>query len=181
MAAVLFDKGRGIGGRVATRRIEGLQFDHGAQYVTSRESGFADVLADLSAKGAVAVWDDGSGRRPIVGRPGMSALAKALGAGLEVHQAALVTAIIPAGQGWTLRIGATDHAAARVVVTVPAPQVAGLLGAEHPQVVALAPVRLAPCLTLMAAIAAPAPFITRQDADDPLAWYCQRNFACGGT
>jgi predicted NAD/FAD-dependent oxidoreductase len=173
MAAVLFDKGRGIGGRVTTRRIEGLQFDHGAQYVTSRESGFADVLADLSAKGAVAVWDDGSGRRPIVGRPGMSALAKALGAGLEVHQAALVTAIIPAGQGWTLRIGATDHAAARVVVTVPAPQVAGLLGSDHPLVAALAPVRMEPCLTLMAATRAPAPFLSRRDPDEPLAWIAQ--------
>ena len=61
----------------------------------------------------------------------------------------------------------------RVVVTVPAPQVAGLLGPDHPLVAALAPVQMAPCLTLMAAITAPAPFVTRQDPDDPLAWIAQ--------
>jgi predicted NAD/FAD-dependent oxidoreductase len=170
---VLFDKGRGIGGRVATRRAEGLQFDHGAQYVTAREPGFAEVLAELSAKGAAAIWEEGSGRDPIVGTPGMSALAKALGAGLEVRQDALVATILPGGQGWTLRIADLDHAAAKVVVTVPAPQVAGLLGADHPLVAALAPVRMDPCLTLMAATPAPAPFRSRRDPDDPLAWIAQ--------
>jgi predicted NAD/FAD-dependent oxidoreductase len=170
---VLFDKGRGIGGRVATRRSEGLQFDHGAQYVTVQTPGFADVLADLLAKGAAAVWDEGSGRGVTVGTPGMSALARALGTGLEVRQDALVTALVPVGQGWTLRIGDLDHLAARVVVTVPAPQVAGLLGADHPLVATLAPVRMDPCLTLMAATPAPAPFRSRRDPDDPLAWIAQ--------
>lgn len=170
---VLFDKGRGIGGRVATRRADGLQFDHGAQYVTAQTPGFADVLANLSAKGAAAVWDEGSGRDLTVGTPGMSALAKALGAGLEVRQDALVTAVLPGGQGWTLRVGDLDHLSARVVVTVPAPQVAGLLGADHPLVATLAPVRMDPCLTLMAATPAPAPFRSRRDPDDPLAWIAQ--------
>ncbi len=32
LAPVVLDKGRGIGGRVATRRVEAMQFDHGAQY-----------------------------------------------------------------------------------------------------------------------------------------------------
>jgi predicted NAD/FAD-dependent oxidoreductase len=32
---VLFDKERGIGGRVSTRRADELQFDHFAQYVTA--------------------------------------------------------------------------------------------------------------------------------------------------
>ena len=35
LAPVLLDKGRGIGGRVATRRMGDMQFDHGAQYVTA--------------------------------------------------------------------------------------------------------------------------------------------------
>ena len=33
---IIFEKSRGIGGRMATRRTsEGLQFDHGAQYITA--------------------------------------------------------------------------------------------------------------------------------------------------
>jgi renalase len=35
-APIVFDKGRGIGGRLATRRApDGRQFDHGAQYITA--------------------------------------------------------------------------------------------------------------------------------------------------
>jgi hypothetical protein len=32
---------------------------------------------------------------------------------------------------------------------------------------------MAPCLTLMAAVAGPAPFVTRRDPDDPLSWIAQ--------
>ena len=31
-SVVVFDKGRGIGGRMATRRLGAAVFDHGAQY-----------------------------------------------------------------------------------------------------------------------------------------------------
>ena len=167
---VLFDKGRGIGGRVATRREGGLQFDHGAQYVTARSAEFAVMLRGLAATGGVADWDDGTGRNKVVGTPGMSALAKAMGADLDVRQNAQVTSVVAADGGWLLRVGNEDFRAARVVITVPAPQVAGLLGADHPLVGALAPVRIDPCLTLMAAVRGPAPFITRTDPGDDLAW-----------
>jgi renalase len=170
---VLFDKGRGIGGRIATRRTDGLQFDHGAQYVDAHGEGFATALHELAASGAAALWHDGIGGSHIVGTPGMSALAKALGAGLDIRQNAQVTGVTPAGQGWLLRIGDTEHSAARVVITVPAPQVAALLGTDHLMVVPLAAVSLAPCLTLMAAARAPAPFVTLNDPDAPLAWIAQ--------
>jgi renalase len=173
---VLFDKGRGIGGRVATRRAAGLQFDHGAQYVTARDAGFATVLDRLAGNGAVAPWTDATGHRHRVGTPGMSALARGLGAGLDIRQGVQVAQVVRdaetagRGSGWILRAGDTDHLAARVVITVPAPQVAGLLGADHPLAAALAPVRMAPCLTLMAAVLAPAPFVSRADPDDALSW-----------
>jgi renalase len=170
-APVVLDKGRGIGGRVATRRIVDLQFDHGAQYVNAHGAGFAVVLHNLG--GVVADWQDGKGRTHSVGVPGMSAIPKALGAGLDIRQHAQVTRLVQDGDGWALHLDSTILRAARVVVTVPAPQVAGLLGANHPLVAAVAPVRLAPCLTLMAAVTAPDPFIIRQNADDPLAWIAQ--------
>ncbi len=170
-APVVLDKGRGIGGRVATRRVGDLQFDLGAQYVNAHGSGFAAVLHRLGD--SVAGWQDGTGRTHSVGVPGMSAIPKALGAGLDIRQNAQVARVVQDDDSWALHLDTDTMRAARVVVTVPAPQVAGLLGAEHPLVAALAPVRLAPCLTLMAAVTAPAPFIARQDADDPLAWIAQ--------
>jgi renalase len=171
LAAIVLDKGRGIGGRVATRRVGDLRFDHGAQYVNAHGAEFAAALHRLGD--AVAGWEDGKGRTHSVGVPGMSAIPKALGAGLDIRQNAQVARVVQDDGGWALHLDTDTMRAVRVVVTVPAPQVAGLLGAEHPLVAALASVRLAPCLTLMAAVTAPAPFIARQDADDPLAWITQ--------
>ncbi len=173
MAPVVLDKGRGIGGRVATRRAGDLQFDHGAQFVNAHGAGFATVLDALQTAGSVAKWGDGTGRLHSVGVPGMSAIAKALGVGLDIRPNTQVARLEPEADGWRLHLADTTLRAARVVVTVPAPQVAALLGADHPLVAALGGVRLAPCLTLMAAVTAPAPFITRKDADDPLSWIAQ--------
>lgn len=170
MQPVLLDKGRGIGGRVATRQVDGLQFDHGAQYVTARGDGFAGLLRDLAAAGHVATWDDGTARAKTVGAPGMSALARGMARGLDVRQNAQVTAVLPTDDGWLLRIGDADLHAARVVITVPAPQVTDLLGGDHPLVAPLRGVTFDPCLTLMAAVHAPAAFITQSDPDDPLVW-----------
>ncbi|MBC7480115.1 MAG: FAD-dependent oxidoreductase [Pseudorhodobacter sp.] len=168
-AAIVLDKGRGMGGRVATQRVGDWQFDHGAQYVNAHGAGFAAALARLS----VAGWQDGTGRSHSVGVPGMSAIPRALGVGLDVRQGVQVTGLQQDGDGWVVQLGGSLLRAARVVVTVPAPQVSGLLGVDHPLVAVLAPVRLAPCLTLMAATTGPAPFITRQDGDDPLSWIAQ--------
>jgi renalase len=40
----LFEKGHRVGGRVATRSIEAVTFDHGAQYFTIRDDRFRDTL-----------------------------------------------------------------------------------------------------------------------------------------
>ena len=171
LAPTVLDKGSSIGGRVTTRHAGDLQFDHGAQYVNAHGAGFAAALNSLS--GAVAGWQDSNGRTHIVGVPGMSAIPRALGAELDIQQEVQVIGLEHQADGWTLQTKDGAWCAARVVVTVPAPQVAGLLGADHPLIAALAPVRLAPCLTLMAAVVGAAPFITRQDADDPLSWIAQ--------
>lgn len=175
VAAVVLDKGRGIGGRLATRRRDRMQFDHGAQYVTACDADFAAVMHDLQRAGAVDIWHDGAGAQHIVGVPGMSALTRALAQELEVRQQAQVTALRPDMGRWAIQVGDSTETFDRIVITVPAPQVAGLLGQDHPLVVKLADVRFAPCLTLMAATDAPPPFITRRDADDPLAWIAQDN------
>jgi renalase len=50
----LFEKSRGFGGRMSTRRTEFGGFDHGAQYFTVRDSRFARVL--LTAQALVRPW-----------------------------------------------------------------------------------------------------------------------------
>ena len=172
----VLDKGRGIGGRMATRRAqvagEEMRFDHGAQYVTALDPGFAALLEDAETAGAAAVWDDNGPRPRFTGVPGMSALPRFLAADLDVRQRVTVTALTPAATGWTVHAGDTALTAHRVVLTVPAPQAVTLLGAAHPLAKALDAVEMAPCLTLMAAFPeAGAPDIRfRADEDHPLPW-----------
>jgi predicted NAD/FAD-dependent oxidoreductase len=170
----VIDKGRGIGGRMATRRAETpagqpLRFDHGAQYVTARDPGFAALLEGSQA---AAVWADGAAHPHHVGLPGMSGLPRALADGLDVSLGVTVTAVRRAGPLWQVATQATVIEAERVVLTVPAPQVAALIGADHPLAARLDAVRIAPGLTLMAAFPAdaPAPFASRRFEDGPLAF-----------
>jgi renalase len=173
---VIIDKGRGIGGRMATRRIHlaghDLSFDHGAQYFTARDPGFAAFVDRIA--GASARWEDGGGEARFVGLPGMSGFPKAIATGLDVRQGVEVIALHREGARWRLETGSEPLVARRLVMTLPAPQAANLLGA-HPFRDALARVELAPCLTLMAAFPpeAPRPFLGRRFDNGPLAWIAQ--------
>lgn len=173
----VLDKGRGIGGRMATRRVtlDGAeaQFDHGAQYISAATPEFAAMLADLSD--AAALWDDGADRPHHVGLPGMSGLPRAMAAGLDVQQGREVTALTPGAEGWRITTGTEEMTAARVVLTIPAPQIPALIGADHPLAEPLAGVTLEPCMTLMAAFpkGSPRPFVSRVAPEQTLSWIAQ--------
>jgi renalase len=101
------------------------------------------------------------------------ALPKALAVGLDVRQGMQVTGIRSNRDCWQVQVGDTCHEAKHVVVTVPAPQVAGLLHAGHPLVAAIGGVSMDSCLTLMAGINAAPPFVTREEPGEDLAWIAQ--------
>ena len=77
----VIEKGRGVGGRMATRRFAGARFDHGAQFFTSRGSDFAKLIEAASQQGAVKKWTDGFSDEPDgytrwCGSSGMTSLVK---------------------------------------------------------------------------------------------------------
>ena len=88
----LFDKSRGLSGRLSTRRGESHTFDHGAQYFRSETKLFASWLEPLRSQGYLQSWTprhvcfeaDGSrkahhdGSSKLVFVSGMSAIGKAL-------------------------------------------------------------------------------------------------------
>lgn len=104
---VIFEKSRGIGGRVATRRsCRGWQFDHGAQYVTARGDAFRRYLETALGSGTAAPWAPvratgmPSGQAAWhVGAPAMNALAAPLAAGLDIRFDTEIVAVeqTPAG------------------------------------------------------------------------------------
>ncbi|MBT5931278.1 MAG: FAD-dependent oxidoreductase [Rhodobacteraceae bacterium] len=169
VSVVVFDKGRGIGGRVATRRAGDLQFDHGAPFVRAQRDDFSALLTSLTGGGSAASWTDDKRVTWTVGSPGMSAIPKAMGVGLDVRLGTQILKVTADQFGWHLHYGETQYVATHIVVTVPKPQIAGLLDYAHPLVAQLGDVKMEPGLTLMAAVSGSAPLIAKNLSDDPLA------------
>lgn len=183
LTPIVFDKGRGVGGRLATRRNgSGLSFDHGAQFVTARSGSFTEALADLAISGFAAPWDTGAGQR-VVGQPGMSALARGLAVGLDIRLETPVSAVLETSHGVQISAGPQTIEAEHLVITAPPAQTAELLGADHPLSRSARHVLMAPCWTLMAAFAPdqPRPFISRRDEQDPLEWIALNSSKPGRT
>ena len=182
-AVRVLDKGRGIGGRMATRRVAlpqgDVTFDHGAQYMRPQDPDFAQALA-MAGAGA---WPDADDHGRQVGMPGMSSVPRAMAAGLTVLQQTEVSAMALLDGVWHLKTGAGDLLAKRVVLTVPAPQAARLLGPGHPFAPHLARVTMEPCLTLMAAFPPDSarPFVQRADPAHDLTWIAQDSAKPGRT
>ena len=139
---VVFDKGRGVGGRLATRRIGEGVFDHGAQFFTVREDEFDRHVQEWIAAGAVREWcrgfgPDQDGFPRYVGTAGMTSIAKHLSRDLDVRQSALVFSVLPEGDGWktTLDDGSSVDSDA-VLLTCPIAQSFGFAftaGIEMPE------------------------------------------------
>ncbi|MEM9967982.1 MAG: FAD-dependent oxidoreductase [Pseudomonadota bacterium] len=169
LSPVLYDKGRGVGGRLSTRRANnGLQFDHGAQYLSAKTPEFSTFLAELAAIDVARSWELPDGRSGTIGIPGMTAVAKYLARGLKIHQSVEIADITRGAGGWRVADGTYD----RVMSTVPAPQAFQLLRDTHPIAKDVNDVQMVPNLTLMLALpeTADVPFVTRRLPEDPIAW-----------
>ncbi|MEM6637182.1 MAG: FAD-dependent oxidoreductase [Pseudomonadota bacterium] len=154
LSPVVLDKGRGVGGRAATRRLaNGQRFDHGAGSVIARGPSLRAALSDATSAGAAHPINDDPNHRAFVGTPGMSSIPKHIGRGLEIKQGIQVTALHEIAGSW--HVQAQDYQAKfdRVVLTVPAPQVAPILGDGHPLSASAKDIAFDPCLTLMAVLA----------------------------
>ena len=93
VAVTVFEKSRGVGGRMATRRTQdGLRFDHGAQYFTVRDPRSQRFLNAWQADGIVQPWKgrivslrngtveyEKTPTNRFVAGPGMNAVCKQLG------------------------------------------------------------------------------------------------------
>ena len=171
---VVLDKGRGIGGRMATRRadINGqtIRFDHGAQYVTARDAGFQQALNEISD--CAVLWADAGKPGAYAGVPGMSSIPKALAEGLTIHQSERVEKLELQGNCWLATTESESWKAKRVVMTVPFPQVAPIIGEDHPLSVKLTGLEFAPCMTLMGAFKPQVELdkATRLNAASDLSW-----------
>lgn len=179
--SLVVDKGRGAGGRLATRRIGPATFDHGAQFITARTPRFTALLDEWRAQGLLSEWyrspDDDHPRWR--GAPSMTAAAKHLAQSLHVKLEMKLTALQTHGTGWLASFENGETIAARAaLLTAPVPQSLALLDAggvalEAATRAQLKAVDYEPCLAVLAVLKSesplPPPGFIRPESG-PIAW-----------
>ena len=146
----LVDKGRSVGGRLATRRIGTARLDHGAQFFTVRTPAFQRRVDDWIERDVVRVWSHGfadglaegsadpsdgavgDGYPRYVATAGMNSLAKDLADGLAIETLTMVFAVRLADESadhrWDVVIDdGTVRPADAVIFTSPLPQTFSML------------------------------------------------------
>jgi hypothetical protein len=129
---LVIEKGRGVGGRLATRRIGQATFDHGAQFITARTPRFVATLEKWAAADVVEKWyQNPAGDHPRWrGKPAMTALAKYLARDVRVLLEKRVVELRHHRAGWAVRLNSRETVLAQaVVLTAPVPQSLALLDA----------------------------------------------------
>ncbi|MBD2294852.1 FAD-dependent oxidoreductase [Anabaena sphaerica FACHB-251] len=140
---LVVEKSRGVGGRVATRRVQGTWADHGACYLQPKGELLSKFVDLWQNRQVIKVWTDivyefsaGEGiskpakRSPrYIAPEGMSAIAKFLTPGLEILLNQRVIKINPTPENtWCLTLERNEQLNAKaIVVAIPAPQAGDLL------------------------------------------------------
>ncbi|WP_455232312.1 NAD(P)/FAD-dependent oxidoreductase [Geopseudomonas aromaticivorans] len=183
----LFDKGRGSGGRMASKRSDAGDLDLGAQYFTARDRHFVEVVQQWQENGWLAEWKPalyqfhGGQLSPspdtqlrFVGVPRMSALTRNLLGELPISFACRITEVFHGEQHWHLQDadGQSHGPFSRVIIAIPAPQAAALLSAAPKLAATAASVAMDPVWSV--ALAFNKPLATPVEGcfvqDSPLDW-----------
>jgi predicted NAD/FAD-dependent oxidoreductase len=162
LRVTVFERAPRIGGRIATRKVGSLTFDHGAQYVRVRDEAFGAYVSFAEETGAVAPWRPDSEfiERNThadwrVGTPGMQSLVLPLAAGLDVRSRVSVCELSKNSYDhWFVHTNAGQIAGPfeAVAIAIPAPQAVELLQHLPLFATALESVLMAPCWAAMVAL-----------------------------
>ena len=134
--AVVVDKGRTPGGRMATRRVGEARFDHGAQHFSVRSPEFRSQVDGWATHGLVREWlssasiaEPARGVEPrYVGTEGMRRITESMADGLDVRTSVTVDRLDVVNDTVTAVMGEDVVAvAAAAILSPPVPQTLALL------------------------------------------------------
>ena len=131
--SVLFDKGRGPGGRMNSRRFGKFRLDHGAQFFTVRNPRFEKYVHRWEQARVAKIWCKGfsltgDGHPRFCGTKGMNSIPKWLAGQLDVRTGQIVKSVQLVNQSWQLDFEAFPSVCAdQLLMTSPVPQSIALL------------------------------------------------------
>ena len=161
---VVVEKSRGVGGRVATRRLHNTRADHGLRYLEKKGEFLQGLVKILCDRQILEVWQDAiyqisPTNNYYVAPEGMNAVAKFLAKDLEIWLNHRVESIsLSDRESWQLNFAANNDdlpetlMAKAVVMAIPAPQALVLLESVVSEEVLskLRAIEFDPCITVMA-------------------------------
>jgi renalase len=161
----VLEKARGVGGRMASHRIDAAVFDHGTQYFGPSSPWFQTRISEWIDEGIAREWFRVQAHEMdtrflsaarYCGHPAMTSIPKAIASSLQVLTNEKVTRLF-ASDGWwnALTEGGGSHRARSCILTPPVPQSLELLAVsdialEEATQEALADLVYEPCITVMA-------------------------------
>lgn len=186
---VVYEKSRGLGGRLSQRRASGYAFNHGAPFVTARSKAFKAFMRKQVEAGRAYVWNPQirtleAGQalfkriwfeEHFVGTPGMNAIVKHLGEGLDIElQTRVAEMMQDSGEQWNLDLGANRERSSFdwVVSTAPVAQTLRLFPKDLEGRDELANIKIASTFALMVGLKN-RPDVNWEAAvirESPLAW-----------
>ena len=141
----LFEKARGVGGRMSTRYVGDYEFDHGAQYFTAKKETFINFIQPFIEQGILKPWnarfvcfEKGKLSRQkqwhtnpahYVAVPRMNAFAKSIATDLNIRLSTKITKLVRDKHQWFLYDELGQHFGPYdwVISTAPLPQTKHLL------------------------------------------------------
>lgn len=157
----VLDKGRGVGGRMATRRLLATRADHGAQYFSVRTPDFQQHVQQLQAVGVVKEWNlqEADFQHPrYIGSGGMSAVPKYMADGLNIKTGERVILVEGTEKGCRVKTDSGHQFEAdNLIITIPAPQAYTLLRdssieLSSTELSAFNTITYQPCIAVMAVL-----------------------------
>jgi len=163
----IFDKARGVGGRMATKRIDDYHFDHGAQFFTAKSQEFKDFCNKAKNDKIIEEWNIdfveiignkiskkyqfNNDKPHFVAKPQMNNLCKYIAQDLNILLGKQVKSINFDDKKWSLKTTEDEifNNFDYLILAIPSHQVINLLPKNFKYLDIISSIRMSGCFTLM--------------------------------
>ena len=136
--STIFEKSRGVGGRMATKRWKEKSYDHGCQYFITTKPETISLIHELETENVVETWSrgfsnltgsqQGDQQKRWISRKGMTAVAKHLSKNLDIKKQTLIKRINYDNDEWSLQNDDQHYSGFNALAfTCPVPQTLSII------------------------------------------------------